>query len=109
MTIQTNSLAELLKIFPADATVRGFEGGITVNNADGPGEIVMLNDSLPVPEMEAIHLANMLYWNCEAHSHEADLEYQLRQERLKQVRKEYRRPERLKQEWAEGRGCPPMH
>jgi hypothetical protein len=49
MTIQTNSLAELLKIFPADATVRGFEGGITVKNADGSGEVLMLNDSLPVP------------------------------------------------------------
>ena len=49
MTIQTNSLTELLKIFAADATVRGFEGGLTVKNADGSGEVVMLNDNLRVP------------------------------------------------------------
>jgi hypothetical protein len=50
MTIQTNSLAELLKIFPADATVRGFEEGLTVKNADGSGEVVVLNDNLPVAD-----------------------------------------------------------
>jgi hypothetical protein len=77
---------------------------LTMEDSVRQAELVALEE-----EMEAIHLANMLYWNCEAHSHEADLEYQLRQERLKQVRKEYRRPERLKQEWVEGRGCPPMH
>jgi len=49
MTIQTNSLAELLKIFPADATVPGFEGGLTMKNADGSGEVVILNDNLSVP------------------------------------------------------------
>jgi len=50
-------------------------------------------------ETEAIHSANTLYWNRKAHSHEEDMEYQRRQERLEQVRKEYGRPECLKQEW----------
>jgi hypothetical protein len=40
-------------------------------------------------ETEAIHFANMLYWNYDAHSDEADLEHQRRQKRLSQVRKEY--------------------
>jgi hypothetical protein len=40
-------------------------------------------------ETEAIHSANMLSWNCDAHSDEADLEHQQRQKRLSQVRKEY--------------------
>jgi hypothetical protein len=44
-------------------------------------------------ETEAIHFANMLYWQCEAHSHEADMEHQRRQKRLSQVRKEYGRTE----------------
>jgi hypothetical protein len=26
-----------------------------------------------VEETEAIHFANMLYWNCKVHSHEADM------------------------------------
>jgi hypothetical protein len=49
-------------------------------------------------ETEAIHFANMLYWNCEAHSHEADLEHQRQQERLSQVRTEYGKTESLQQE-----------
>jgi hypothetical protein len=49
MAIQTHSLTELLKVFPADATVRGFENGLTVKNADGSGEVVVLNDSFHVP------------------------------------------------------------
>jgi len=44
-------------------------------------------------ETEAIHFANMLYWNCEAHSHEADLEHLRRQKRLSQVRKGYGKTE----------------
>ena len=52
MTIQTNSLTELLKVFPADAIVRGFDEGLTVKNADGSGEVVVLNDSFYVPSME---------------------------------------------------------
>jgi len=54
MTIQINSLTELLKIFPADATVRGFEEGVIVKNADGSGEVVVLNDNLPVSDAAEI-------------------------------------------------------
>jgi hypothetical protein len=50
MTIQTNSLTELLKIFPGDATVRGFAEGLTVKNADGSGEVVMMNDNFQAPD-----------------------------------------------------------
>jgi hypothetical protein len=50
MTIRARSLTELLTIFPADATVRGFENGLTVKNADGSGEVVMLNDNFQVPD-----------------------------------------------------------
>jgi hypothetical protein len=50
MTIRTKSLTELLTIFPSDATVRGFENGLTVKNADGSGEVVMLNDNFQVPD-----------------------------------------------------------
>jgi hypothetical protein len=50
MTIRTKSLTELLTIFPGDATVRGFENGLTVKNADGSGEVVMLNDNFQVPD-----------------------------------------------------------
>jgi hypothetical protein len=39
-------------------------------------------------ELEAIHVANKLYWNCKEHSHEAGMEHQMRQERLEQLRKE---------------------
>jgi hypothetical protein len=60
-------------------------------------------------ETEAIHFANMLYWNCEVHSHEADLEHQRRQKRLSQVRKEYRRTESLKQEWVEFQTAHPLN
>jgi hypothetical protein len=51
MTIQTNSLAELLKILPGDAAVRGFEEGFTVMNAGGSGQVVMSNDNFQVPDM----------------------------------------------------------
>mgnify|MGYP001359811069 CR=1 FL=1 len=51
MTIQINSLTELLKIFSADSTVQGFEEGVIVKNADGSGEVIMLNDNFPVPDM----------------------------------------------------------
>src|SRR5580704_16011764 len=50
MTIRTKSLTELLTIFPGDATVRGFENGLTVKNADGSGEVVMLNDNFQLPD-----------------------------------------------------------
>ena len=49
MAIQVKSLTRLLKILPLDATVQGFEEGLTVKNADGSGEVVVLNDNLPVP------------------------------------------------------------
>jgi hypothetical protein len=50
MTIQVDSLTELLKILPVDAAVRGFEEGLIVKNADGSGEVVVLNDNLSVPD-----------------------------------------------------------
>jgi len=43
MTIQINSLTELLKIFSADSTVQGFEEGVIVKNAHGSGEVIMMN------------------------------------------------------------------
>jgi hypothetical protein len=49
MAIRTNLLIELLKTFPADAIVRGFGDGLTVTNADGTGEVVLLNDGFGVP------------------------------------------------------------
>jgi hypothetical protein len=39
-------------------------------------------------EVETIHSENKLYWNRKEHSHEADMEHQLRQERLEQIREE---------------------
>jgi hypothetical protein len=55
MTIQVKSLTELLKILPVDATIRDFEEGLTVKNADGSGEVVVLNDNLPVPDAAEIN------------------------------------------------------
>jgi len=39
-------------------------------------------------EMNAIHTANRQYWAVAAQNHGADMEYQQRQERLEQIRKE---------------------
>ena len=39
-------------------------------------------------ELEAIHIANKVHWNRKEHNHEADMEHQLRKERLDQIRKE---------------------
>jgi hypothetical protein len=39
-------------------------------------------------EMDAIYLANLRYWNLRQHSHEEDMEYERRKERLEQIRKE---------------------
>jgi hypothetical protein len=50
--------------------------------------------------MEAIHLANKLYWSSTGRSHEADMEHQLRQERLDQLRKEMDELEQLRAESA---------
>jgi hypothetical protein len=49
MTIRASLLVDLLKTFPHDATVRGFEDGLLVMNADRTGRVVMLNDHLHVP------------------------------------------------------------
>jgi hypothetical protein len=51
MTIRTNALTELLGIFPDDAIVRGSEGSLSVMNADGSGEVVLLNDCFHIPDM----------------------------------------------------------
>jgi hypothetical protein len=39
-------------------------------------------------EMEAIHLANMWYWERKEHDRQEEMEYERRQERLEQIRKE---------------------
>jgi hypothetical protein len=39
-------------------------------------------------EIEAIHFANKLYWDQEHHSQVATAEYERRQERLEEIRKE---------------------
>jgi hypothetical protein len=39
-------------------------------------------------EMEAIHSANKQYWVSKERSHDADMEHQLRQERLERIRDE---------------------
>jgi hypothetical protein len=43
MTIRADLLTELLKGFPADATVKGYNDGITIANNDGSGEVVVMN------------------------------------------------------------------
>jgi hypothetical protein len=48
VTIRASLLIDLLKTFPHDAAVRGFEDGLTVMNAVGTGEVVILNDRLHV-------------------------------------------------------------
>jgi hypothetical protein len=49
MAIQTSTLIEFLKTFPGNAIVRGFEDGLSVKDADGTGEVVMLNDNFRIP------------------------------------------------------------
>jgi hypothetical protein len=44
MAIKTNELTKLLTIFPEDAIVNSSKDGITLTNADGSGEVVLLND-----------------------------------------------------------------
>jgi hypothetical protein len=56
MTIRAGLLAELLNIFPADAIVRGFADGLSVMNADGTGEVVILNN-LGVPSNKITPIA----------------------------------------------------
>jgi hypothetical protein len=47
MAIRASTLIEFLKTFPDNAIVRGFEDGLSVKDADGTGEVVMLNDRIP--------------------------------------------------------------
>jgi len=109
MTIQTNSLTEPLNICPSDPYEKqSAEPQTRQKLADAmiPRDYVAMEDAVRQAklvaleeETEAIHFANVLYWDRKLHSHEADMEHQRRQKRLKQVRKEFRRPESLKQEW----------
>jgi hypothetical protein len=39
-------------------------------------------------EMDAIHVANTMYWRQKQHNREEETEYQRRQERLEQIRRE---------------------
>jgi hypothetical protein len=43
MTIRTDLLAQLLKIFPADAIVRVVADGLVLMNADGTGMVLLLS------------------------------------------------------------------
>jgi hypothetical protein len=45
MAIKTNELTKLLDIFPEDAIVNSSKDGITLTNADGSGEVALLNDN----------------------------------------------------------------
>jgi hypothetical protein len=49
VAIRTGTLIEFLKTFPDDAIVCGFEEGLSVKDADGNGEVVMLNDNFRIP------------------------------------------------------------
>ena len=49
MAIRTGVLIEFLKGFHNDAIVRGFEDGFQVKNADGTGEVVVLNEDFTLP------------------------------------------------------------
>jgi hypothetical protein len=49
MAIRTSTLIEFLKNFPDNAIVRGFGDGLSVKNADGTGEVVMLNEMFRIP------------------------------------------------------------
>jgi hypothetical protein len=45
MLININELTKLLDTFPEDAIVNSSKHGITVTNADGSGEVMLLNDN----------------------------------------------------------------
>ena len=53
MTIRADVLTELLKGFPADATVKGYNDGITIANSDGAGEVVLMNGTPHAPDMSS--------------------------------------------------------
>jgi hypothetical protein len=44
MSLHTKFLIELFQTLPEDAVVRGFAEGLAVTNADGSGELAMLDD-----------------------------------------------------------------
>jgi hypothetical protein len=46
MSLHTKFLIELFQTFPEDAIVRGFAEGLAVTNADGSGELAMLDDNV---------------------------------------------------------------
>jgi hypothetical protein len=45
VAIKTNELTKMLDIFLEDAIVNSSKDGITLTNADGSGEVVLLNDN----------------------------------------------------------------
>jgi hypothetical protein len=49
MAIPASTLIEFLRTFPENAIVHGFENGLSVKNADGTGEVVLLNDTFRIP------------------------------------------------------------
>ena len=53
MTIRADVLTELLKGFPADATVKGYNDGITIANSDGTGAVVLMNGTTHTPDMSS--------------------------------------------------------
>jgi|HubBroStandDraft_4_1064222.scaffolds.fasta_scaffold323884_2 hypothetical protein len=44
--------------------------------------------AIVLEEMNAIHQANMQYWERKEHTRQEEMEYERRQERLEQIRKE---------------------
>jgi hypothetical protein len=54
-----------------------------VDDATRQARLVVLRQ-----ELGAIHSVNQQYWNRKEYSHEADMDLQLRQERLEHIRKE---------------------
>jgi hypothetical protein len=64
-------------------TTRDMAYDVAMDDALRHARLAALRD-----EMDAIHLANKLYWSSTGRSHEADMEHQLRQERLDQLRRE---------------------
>jgi hypothetical protein len=55
----------------------------TMNSESKHKKIAALHE-----EMDAIHFANRLYWDQKSHGRDADAEYQKRQSRLEEIRKE---------------------
>jgi hypothetical protein len=49
MAIPASTLIEFLRTFPENAIVRVFENGLSIKNADGTGEVVLLHDTFRIP------------------------------------------------------------